>query len=123
MESTLEASRGGKRTYSSRNHLRRDMVSGHPVFALFVSGSSTGSEKAFHSMICQRDVTMESRGAGEFARHFFGKRDWLLDVTYRVQNDMPVFNRLMDPMLLSEDQLPEYRERPAKGKSEGFQLP
>ena len=101
MESTLEgATQGRKRAYSPRNRLRRDMVSGHPVFELFVSGSSTGSDKLFHCMICQRDVSMESRGPAEFARHFFGKRHWVLDVTYRVQNDMPVFNRLMDPVTL-----------------------
>ena len=124
MESTLEgATRGRKRAYSPRNRLRRDMVSGHPVFELFVSGSSTGSDKLFHCMICQRDVSMESRGPAEFARHFFGKRHWVLDVSYRVQNDMPVFNRLMDPMVLTEAQLSEYRDRPRKGKSEGFSFP
>ena len=90
MESTLEgATRGRKRAYSPRNRLRRDMVSGHPVFELFLSGSSTASDKLFHCMICQRDVSMESRGPAEFARDFFGKGHWVLDVTYRVQNDMP----------------------------------
>ena len=74
-------------------------------------------------MIYQRDVSMESRGAAEFSRHFFGKRQWLLDVTYWVQNDMPVFNRLMDPMELSEAQPAVSRDRPTKGKSEGFILP
>ena len=124
MESTLEgATRRGKRAYSPRNRLRRDMVSGHPVFELFVSGSSTGSDKAFHCMICQQDVSMESRGPAEFSRHFFGKRHWVLDLTYRVQNDMPVFNRLMDPMVLNETQLAEYRDRPRKGKNEGFSFP
>ena len=38
---------------------------------------------------------MESRGPAEIARNFFGKRHYVLDVTYRVQNDMPVLNRLM----------------------------
>ena len=124
MESTLEgATRGRKRAYSRRNRLRRDIVSGHPVFELFVSGSSTGSDKVFHCMICQREVSMESRGPGEFTRHFFGKRHWVLDVTHRVQNDMPVFNRLMDSIVLTETQLAEYRDRPRKGKSEGFSFP
>ena len=99
------------------------MVANHPVFELFVSGSSTGSDKLFHCMICQRDVSMESRGAAEFARHFFGKRHWELDVAYRVQNNLPVFNRLMDPMELSEAQLEVYANRPSKGKSEGFSFP
>ena len=57
-----EASCSRKRVYSPRNRLRRDMVAGHPIFELFVSGSSSGSDKAFHWMICQRDVSMESRG-------------------------------------------------------------
>ena len=124
METTLEsADRSRKRVYSPRNRLRRDMVTGNPIYELFVSGSSTGSDKLFHCMICQRDVSMESRGAGEFSRHFFGKRHWVLDVTYRVQNGLPVFNRLMDPMVLSETQLEEYRNRPSKGKSEGYSFP
>ena len=124
MEMTLDsASRSRKRVYSPRNRLRRDMVTGHPIFELFVSGSSTGSDKAFHCMICQRDVSMESRGAAEFSRHFFGKRHWQLDVAYRVRNDMPVYNRLMDPMILSESQVAEYRDWPNKGKSEGFSFP
>ena len=124
MEMTLDsASRNRKRVYSPRHRLRRDMVTGHPIFELFVSGSSTGSDKAFHCMICQRDVSMESRGAAEFSRHFFGKRHWQLDVAYRVRNDMPVYNRLMDPMILSESQVAEYRDWPSKGKSEGFSFP
>ena len=124
METTLEsADRGRKRVYSPRNRLRRDMVTGNPIYELFVSGSSTGSATMFHCMICQRDVSMESRGAAEFSRHFFGKRHWLLDVTYRVQNGLPVFNRLMDPMVLSDAQLEEYRNRPNKGKNEGFSFP
>ena len=74
-------------------------------------------------MICQRDVLIESRGPAEFPRHFFGKRHWQLDVAYRVRNDMPVFNRLMDPMVLSENQLAEYWDWPTNGKSEGFSFP
>ena len=54
---------------------------------------------------------------------FFGKRHWQLDVTYRVQNGLPVYNRLMDPMVLSDAQLEEYRNRPSKGKDEGFSFP
>ena len=105
METTLEdASRKRKRVYSSRHQLRRDMGAG------LVSGSSTGYDKDFHCMICQRDVSMESRGAAEFFRHFFGKRHWQLDVVYRVQIDITVFNRLMDPMILSETQLAECRD-------------
>ena len=124
MEMTLDdASRSRKRVYSLRNRLRRDMVAGNPIFELFVSGSSTGSDKAFHCMLCQRDVSMESRGAAEFSRHFFGKRHWQLDVSYRVRNNMPIYNRLMDRMVPTESQLSEYLEWPSKGKSEGFSFP
>ena len=118
-----EASRSRKRVYSPRNRLRRDMVAGHLIFELFVSGSSSGSDKAFHCMICQRDNSMESRGPAEFSRHFFGKRHWQLDVANRVRNDIPVLNRLMEHMVLSENQLSEYRNWPTKGKSEGFSFP
>ena len=66
---------------------------------------------------------MESRGALEFSRHFFGKRHWQLDVTYRVQNNLPVFNRLMDPKELTDAQLEDYRNRPCQGKADGFSFP
>ena len=74
-------------------------------------------------MICHRDVSVESRGAGEFGRPFFGKRHWLLDITYRVQNNLLTYNRLMDPMELSAAQVDEYMNRPRKGKAEGFSFP
>ena len=85
MEPTLEGvDRSRKRDYSPRHRLRRDMVTVNPIFELFVSVSITGCNKLFHCMNCQRDVSMESRGAAEFSRHFFGKRHWQLDVTYWV---------------------------------------
>ena len=61
--------------------------------------------------------------AAEFSRHFFGKRHWQLDVAYRVRNNMPIYNRLMDPMVPYESQLAEYREWPSKGRSEKFGFP
>ena len=91
-----------KRLYSLRKRLRRDMIGDNPIFQLFVSGSSTGSDNYFFCMICHRDVSMESRGALEFRRHFFGKRHWQLDVMYRVQNNLSIFIRLMDPMELTD---------------------
>ena len=99
------------------------MVANRPFFELFVSGSSTGSDKMFHCTICHRDVSMESRGAPEFVSHFYGKRHWELDVTYRVQNNLPSVNRLMDPMELSESQVEMYMSHPSKGKSGGFSFP
>ena len=127
VEASLEEARTPHRqrtrAYSSRNRLRRDMLKDTPIFELFVSGSSTGSDKHFYCMICHRDVSMESRGAGEFSRHFFGKRHWLLDITYRVQNNLSTYNRLMDPMEMSVTQIDEYMNRPGKGKAEGFSFP
>ena len=98
------------------------MVANHPVFGLFVSASSTGSDKLLHCMITvrNRDVSMESRGVEEFARHFSGKRHCVLDVTYRVQKNLPIFNRLMEHMELSESQVESYMNRPCKEKSKGF---
>ena len=112
-----------KRVYSPRNRLRRNMVGDNPIYQLFVSGSSTGSDKLFFCKICHRDVSMESRGASEFTRHFFGKRHWQLDLTYRAQHDLPVFNRLMDPMELNETQVADFMTRPSKGLAEGFSFP
>ena len=123
LEGTLRPQRQRRRVYSPRNRLRRDMIGDNPIYQLFVSGSSTGSDKLFFCKICHRDVSMESRGASEFARHFFGKRHWQLDVTYRVQHDLPIFNRLMDPMELSDAQVSDYMSRPSKGLAEGFSFP
>ena len=121
--SSPQRQRKRKRVYGMRKRLRRDMIGDNPIYQLFVSGSSTGCDKHFFCMICHRDVSMESRGALEFSRHFFGKQHWQLDVTYRVQNNLPVFNRLMDPMELTDAQLEDYRNRPCKGKAEGFSFP
>ena len=109
--------------YSPRNRLRREMVRGHPVLELFVSGSSTGSDKLFFCTICHRDVSMETRGAGELTRHFSGDRHWQADVTYRVHQGPPVINKLMDPIELSETQTTDFLPRPFKDKLEGFTFP
>ena len=112
-----------KRVYSPRNQLRREMVRGHPVLELFVSGSSTGSDKSFFCTICHRDVSMETRGAGELTRHFSSDRHWQADVTYRVHKGLPIFNKLMDPIELSETQKADFLSRPFKDKLEGFTFP
>ena len=112
-----------KRTYSARNRLRREMVGDHPVYSLFVSGSSTGSSEKFFCRIRHRDVSMRTRGAGEFSRHLFGPRHWYADVTYRVREGLPVINRLKDLMELSAEQISDFRSRPCKGLSEGFSFP
>ena len=124
VESSLTSlHRPKKRAYSPRNRLRREMVRGHPVLELFVSGSSTGSDKLFFCTICHRDVSMETRGAAELTRHFSGDRHWQADVTYRVHQGLPVYNKLMDPLELSETQKADFLSRPFKDKLEGFTFP
>ena len=103
--------RQNKRVHSSRNRLRREMVRGHPVLELFVSGSSTGSDKLFFCTICHRDVSMDTQGAGELTHHFFGDRHWQADVTYRVHTGIARFNILMDPIELSETQRTDFLVR------------
>ena len=66
VETSLEGvpgpQRQRKRVYSPRNRLRRDMVGDNPIYQLFVSGSSTGSDKLFFCKICHRDVSMSHVG-------------------------------------------------------------
>ena len=126
MESSLEAVAlrdSPVRKYSSRHHLRKDMVGNHPVFSLFVSGASNWSASRFHCMICKRDVSMQSRGAREFFRHFSGDRHWSRDVAYRVHHGMPVFDQLMKPLELTSEQRAEYLSQNAIEKDEGFSFP
>ena len=127
MESSLEAValRGSPvKKYSSRHHLRKDMVGDHPIFSLFVSGASNGSASRFHCMICKRDVSMLSRGAKEFIRHYSGDRHWSRDVAYRVQQGLPVFDQLMKPLELTSEQRAAYLSQDAVDiKDEGFSFP
>ena len=127
MESSLEAValRGSPvKKYSSRHHLRKGMVGDHPIFSLFVSGASNGSASRFHCMICKRDVSMLSRGAREFIRHYSGDRHWSRDVAYRVQQGLPVFDQLMKPLELTSEQRAAYLSQDAvDNKDEGFSFP
>ena len=123
MEQSLEgvslASRQPNQIYSACNRPRREMVGDHPVYSLFVSGSSTVSNEKFVCRICYRDVSMRTRAAEELSRHYFGERHWYADVTYRHRERLPLFNRPMDPMELSAEQIADFRSRPCKGLSEG----
>ena len=67
MEMALDdASRSRKRVYGPRHRLRRDMVAGHPIFELFISGSSTGSDKlSLHDLPAGRVHGVA--GAAEFS--------------------------------------------------------
>ena len=126
VETSLEQaspSRRRTRVVSSRNRLRRSMVKDHPVFELFVSGSSSGIENAFFCTLCQRDVSIATKGVRELTRHFSSDKHWPLDVTYRVHHGLQVYNKLLDPMELNDAQVQEYLSRPCKEKPEGFNFP
>ena len=99
------------------------MVKDHPVFELFVSGSSSGIDSAFFCTLCQRDVSIAAKGVREITWHFASDKHWILDVTYRVHQSLQVYNKLLDPMELSESQTQEYLSRPFKEKPEGFSFP
>ena len=91
--------------------LHRRMLDSHP------SGTH------FHSVVCKRDVAMNAHGSREFARHFQSDGHWFKDVVCRVHMGMPVLNRLMEPMQLSEEQLAEYRAKPFVELGEGYPFP
>ena len=103
-----------------RNRLRRSMVKDHPVFEQFVSGSSSGVETAFFCTICQRDVSIATKGFRENSRHFASDKHLVLDETYRVHQGLQVYNKLLDPMEVSDVQTRDYLARPFKEKSDGF---
>ena len=111
------------RLNNPRNRLRRDMVKADPVYSLFVSGSSTGCPWSFYCMISHRNVSMKTRGAAELDRHFGTPKHWNADVTYRVHNGLPVYNRLRDPMILSAEQEADFLSRACRGRAECFSFP
>ena len=116
---------GKKRTrkYSSRNDLHKRMLGLHPAFPSFVAGPKNGQVTHFFCKVCKRDVAMKAHGSGEFIRHFGSDRHWYRDVTYRVHMGLPVLNRLLEPMELSQSQMAEYRARPFVDMAEGYPFP
>ena len=48
----------------------------------------------------------------EFDRHFGGKGHWTRDVTYRVHMGTLIYNKLLEPMELSDKQRADYLARP-----------
>ena len=66
---------------------------------------------------------MKAQGSGEFKRHFESDKHWLKDVTYRVHMGLPVLNRLMEPMEMTEAQLAEYRAKPFEDLGEEYPFP
>ena len=116
---------GKKRTrkYSSRNDLHKRMLGLHPAFPSFVAGPKNGQVTHFFCKVCKRDVAMKAHGSGEFVRHFGSDGHWYRDVTYRVHMGLPVLNRLLEPMELSDGQMAEYRARPFVDLAEGYPFP
>ena len=95
----------------------------NPVFRDFVTGSKCGRATFFYCRVCKRDVKMRSHVSAEFGRHFGSKGHWARDVRYRVHMELPVYNKLMEPMELSPSQEAEYRARPFVDLGEVFPFP
>ena len=112
-----------KRKYSKRNLLNRRMLSAHESFKDFVTGAKSGSDERFFCRICKRDVTIRTHGVSEIIRHFGSVGHWRRDVTYRVHMDMPVYNKLLEPITLTETQLAENRARPFEDLGGEFPYP
>ena len=90
------------------------------MFELFVSGSSSGIETAVFCTICQRDVSIATKAVQELSRRFSSDKPGQLDVTYRVHQGLQVYNKLLDPMELSDVQTRDYLARPFEERHEGF---
>ena len=111
------------RTYGNRKHLKRRMLSLHPAYPNFVSGSKCGEPTSFFCRVCNRDVRMKAQGSGEFKRHFASDGHWFRDVRYRVHSGLPVYNRWLEPMELTAAQIAEYKAQPFVDLAEGFPFP
>ena len=126
LKARMDAQTGSRtkaKKYSRKNMLSKRMLSLHPAYRDFVSGSKTGAGTHFHCLVCKRDVAMGSQGSREFARHFQSDSHWDKDVVYRVHMGMPVLNKLMEPLQLSEEQLAEYRAKPFVELGTGYPFP
>ena len=99
------------------------MLSEHILFKDFVTGAKSESDERFFCRICKRDVAIRAHGASEIIRHFGSAGHWRRDVMYRVHMEMPVYNRILQPMTLSETQLANYRARPFKDLGGEFPFP
>ena len=65
-----------------------------------MTDAKCGSGEDFFCRVCKRDVSIKAHGSSEIVRHFGSVAHWRRDVTYRVQMDMPVYNKLLEPMTL-----------------------
>ena len=111
------------RTSGNRKHLKRRMLSLHPAYPNFVSGSKCGEPTSFFCRVCNRDVRMKAQGSGEFKCHFASDGHWFRDVRYRVHSGLPVYNRWLEPMELTAAQIAEYKAQPFVDLAEGFPFP
>ena len=99
------------------------MLDLHPAYKSFVSGAKNGQATHFHCRVCCRDVAMKAKGSGEFKRLFDSDKHWVKDVTYRVHMGLPVLNRLIEPMEMTEAELAEYRAKPFEDLGEEYPFP
>ena len=63
---------------------------------------------------------MQSHGAREFTRHYSSDKHWFRDVTFRVQQDLPVYNQLMNPITLTAEEREGYLSQLRIEKDDGF---
>ena len=66
---------------------------------------------------------MGAHGSGELARHFCSDNHWIRDVTYRVQMGLPILNRLMEPMTLTDAQVTQNGPGAFVELREGYPIP
>ena len=105
---------GKKRTekYRSSNMLSKRRLGLNLLFADLVGGPECGRETHFDCKVCKRDVAMKAQCSGEFCGHYYSDGHWYREVTSRNHIGLPVYNRLMEPMTLSVQQLADFRFRP-----------
>ena len=86
------------------------------LFVRICSGSKNGKSTSFFCTMCERDVSIESRGSGEINRHFASDRHWERDVTYRVHKGLRFYNQFRQAITLTDVQLADYQIVPLKKK-------
>ena len=99
------------------------MLSEHVLPKDFVTGAKSGSDEHFFCRNCKRDVAIPADGSPAIVRDFGSAGHWRRAVTYRVHMEMPLYNKLLEPMTLSETQLTEYRARPFEDLGGEFPYP
>ena len=111
------------RSYGIRKQLHRRMLSLHPIYPDFVSGAKCGDPTYFFCRVSQPDAWVKAHGVGEFKRHFSSDGHWNRDICYRVYAGLPVYNKMLEPIELSANQIAEFKARPFVVLAEGFPFP